>query len=50
MKFKKGELKEIIKKGIIKANYVFTDKELEKLADTIPNEIMIYQKKLNIEK
>lgn len=46
-KFKKDKLKEIIKNGIIKANYVFTDKELEKIADSIASEIINYEKKLN---
>lgn len=49
-KFKKDELKEIIKNGIIKAGYVFTNKELEKLADSIAKEIINYQKELNTEK
>lgn len=49
-KDKKEELKEIIKQGIIKADYVFTDKELEKLVDGIAYEVINYQKKLNAEK
>lgn len=46
----KKELKKVIRNGIIKAGYVFTDNELEKLADSISNEIINYQKKLNTEK
>lgn len=49
-KNKKEELKEIIKNGIIKADYVYTNSELEKLVDSIANEVINYQKKLNLKK
>jgi hypothetical protein len=50
MKKDKKELKEIIKQGIIKSDYVFTNDELEKLVDSIANEVINYQKKLNPKK
>ncbi|MEK6647409.1 MAG: hypothetical protein AABY84_12135 [Candidatus Firestonebacteria bacterium] len=41
---------EIIKRGILKVRYIFTEDEFKKLTNSIAKEIIKYQKKLKNEK